>query len=328
MNPTMLTLSPGDVLFREGDVCNGVYIVREGRIDILREKDGMVVPLAAMEAGDVIGTMTIFSREQRTASAKAHSAAKVIHVDLEMIEGSFKNLPVWVQAVLKDSVARLKSSNDQLVEAKINEKKMQMKLGTTFQSASQFAAFLAYSIRVGLIKDEGLELFPLKGFVERCEGIFLKRSHFFESLLDSFVKGSLIKIQDDKKWGRSLLGPQAALLEDFANFVLNSGKNDCAGFVPIKHNNLLAALVRMARKPDAKEYYTKAEVCERLHKESAKPINDALFDELVKLRVLSVTPGADRVSWSDRMVQKRMIFENSCRFLKDIGDGETASKAA
>ncbi|MEN9529564.1 MAG: hypothetical protein RI932_1437 [Pseudomonadota bacterium] len=328
MNPTLRSLKPGEFLFMEGDPCNGVFVVREGVVDIVREKDGVSICIGSMGVGDVIGTVTLFSRDSRTASARAHSAAQVIHVDIETIEGSFKNLPVWVQAVLKDSVARLKSANDQLLEAKLSERKLQLKVGTSFHAASQFAAFLGYAIRMGLIKDEGLELFPLKGIVERCESLFLKRSHFFEAMLDCFVRGSLVKIQDDKKWGRSLFSPQAALMEDFANFALNCSKNEFAGFVPTKHMNLLSALVRLSRKPDAKEFYTKAEVCERLQKESAKAVNDALFDELVKLRVISGTPGVDRFSWNDRSVQKRLIFESTARLLKDLSDEADSSRAA
>ncbi|MBM3381557.1 MAG: cyclic nucleotide-binding domain-containing protein [Betaproteobacteria bacterium] len=328
MNPTLQSLKPGEFLFSEGDPCNGVFIVREGSIDIVREKDGVSVCIGTMGVGDVIGTVTLFSRDTRTASARAHSAAQVVHVDIETIEGSFKNLPVWVQAVLKDSVARLKSANDQLLEAKVNERKLQLKLGTSFHAASQFAAFLGYAIRVGTIKDEGLELFPLRGIVERCEGLFLKRSSYFDGMLDCFVKGSLVKIQDDKKWGHSLFAPQAALMEDFANFALACSKNEFAGFVPTKHVNLLSALVRLSRKPDAKEFYTRAEICERLQKESAKVINDVLFDEFVKLRVISATPGADRFSWNERQVQKRLIFESTARLLKDLSEEGAVNRAA
>jgi hypothetical protein len=147
-------------------------------------------------------------------------------------------------------------------------------------------------------------------------------------MLDCFVKGSLVKIQDDKKWGRSLFSPQASLMEDFSNFALACSKNEFTGFVPTKYVNLLSALVRLSRKPDAKEFYTKAEVCERLQKESAKAISDAIFDEFVKLRVISATPGADRFSWSDRQVQKRLIFESTARLLKDLDEEAAVHRAA
>ena len=102
MNPTLMSLKPGEYLFREGEATNGVYLVREGSIEIIRESDGVVVLLATMGVGDVIGTLTIFSKDSRTASARAHTAVQVVHVDREMIEPSFKNLPVWVPAVITD----------------------------------------------------------------------------------------------------------------------------------------------------------------------------------------------------------------------------------
>ncbi|MEY3904078.1 MAG: hypothetical protein RL189_3384 [Pseudomonadota bacterium] len=328
MNPVVLLLKPGEMLFREGDASNGVYIVRQGELQILREKDGASVVLATMHVGDVIGTTTIFSRDTRTASARALTAAQVVHVSIDTVDGSFKNLPVWVQAVLKDSVARLKSSNDQLVEAKLNERKMQLRIGTKYHVASQFSAFLGYAIRAGLIKDEGIELFPLKGVIERCESILQRRSELLEKLLDAFVKGSLIKVQPDKKWGRSIYSPNAAVMDDFANFVLQSAKTETAGFVPTKYQLLMSSLVRLAKKPDAKDYYSKAEVIENLSKESGKKINEEIFDELVKLRVILASAGADKHTWTAAQIQKRLIFESSVRFVKDIQDEDVDHKAA
>ncbi|MEN9808490.1 MAG: hypothetical protein RLZZ488_57 [Pseudomonadota bacterium] len=328
MNPVVLLLKPGEVLFHEGDASNGVYIVRQGELQILREKDGASVVLATMHAGDVIGTTTIFSRDSRTASARALTAAQVVHVSVDTVEGSFKNLPVWVQAVLKDSVARLKSSNDQLVEAKLNERKMQLKIGTKYHVASQFSAFLGYAIRAGVIKDEGIELFPLKGVIERSESILQRRAELLEKLLDAFVKGSLIKVQPDKKWGRSIYSPNAAVMDDFANFVLQSAKTETAGFVPTKYQLLMSSLVRLAKKPDAKDYYSKSEVIENLSKESGKKIGEEVFDELVKLRVILAAAGADKHTWTAAQIQKRLIFESSARFVKDIQDEDVDHKAA
>ncbi|MFZ9520261.1 MAG: Crp/Fnr family transcriptional regulator [Silvanigrellaceae bacterium] len=328
MNPVVLLLKPGEILFKEGDACNGVYIVKQGDLEVFREKDGTSIVLATMHPGDVIGTATIFSRESRTACARAHTAAQVVHVCLDTVEGSFKNLPIWVQAVLKDSVARLKSSNDQLLEAKLQERKLQQKAGTKYHFASQFSAFLGFAIRSGLVKDEGIELFPLKGVVERCESILQKRSDYLEKILDAFVKGSLVKIQPDKKWGRSIYSPNAALMEDFGNFVLQCAKTEGAGFVPTKHQLLMSSLVRLAKKPDFKEYYTKAEFIEMLSKESGKSITNEILEEFVKLRLVASAAGADKLSWSAVQIQKRLIFESTVRFVKDVRDEESENKAA
>ncbi|NBW83503.1 hypothetical protein EBR21_17285 [bacterium] len=328
MKPVMLMLKPGEILFEEGDACNGVFIVRQGDLEVFREKDGSVVVLATMHPGDVLGTTSIFSRESRTASARAHTAAQVVHVSVDTVEGSFKNLPLWVQAVLKDSVARLKSSNDHLLEAKIIERKLQQKLGTRYHFAAQFSAFLGYAIRAGLVNDEGIELFPLKGVVERCESILQRRSDYLEKLLDAFVKGSLIKIQPDKKWGRSIYSPNASLMEDFGNFVLQCAKTEGAGFVPTKYQLLMLAFVRLAKKADFKDYYSKAELIEMLSKESGKAITSELVDEFVKLRLLASVSGADKFSWSAAQIQKRLIFESTVRFVKDIREEELDNKAA
>jgi len=329
MTHNAIQLRAGEYLFREGDPCNGVYILRQGRVEIIREREGVAVSLAVMTAGDVIGTSTIFSRAARTASARAVLGSEIIHVSLATLDVHFKNLPVWVEAVIKDSVSRLRVANDKLVESKLNERKLQHKLGTQFHVAAQFSFFLAYAVRVGLVRDEGIDLFPLKGFIEHSESILMRRAEVFESFLDCFVTGSLIKIQIDKKWGRSVFSPQPAVLEDFARFLLHSHANGFQGFVHRKHQNLLSALVRLSRRADAKEFYTKAEICERVGNEAALRIGPELIDELVSLKVLQVkNVGSDAFQWNDKQLQRRIIFESTCRALRDAENNSKADNVA
>jgi hypothetical protein len=328
MNPMVLILKPGEVLFREGDECNGVYIVRQGELDVFREKDGSLVVLATMRAGDVIGTSTIFTRETRTASARAQTSAQVVHVGVDTIEGAFKNLPVWVQAVLKDSVARLKASNDQLLEAKINERKLQQKVGTTYHLASQFSALLAFAIRTGTLNNEGIILFPLLGFPERCETILRRRADDFEKMLEAFVKGSLVRVQVDKKWGRSILSPNAAIIEDFGNFVLQTSKSELNGYVPIKYHLLMTSMVKIAQKPDAPQFYSKADILELLAKRSGKPNPNEVLNDLLRLKIISSSNGGEKFSWSPQHVHKRLVFESTVRFIKELLGADSDHRAA
>lgn len=328
MTNQVVTLQAGEFLFEENDPGGGVFIVREGFVEIGKKRDGEFVVLAKMHSGDVIGTMSLFSHEPRTAAARALSAAQLIHIDSKTVDSSFTNLPVWVQAVLKDCIIRLKVSSEELVESRLREKKLVAKVGTTFHLASQFAALLSFAVRAGTVQDEGLSLFPLKGFFERCEGILLKRVENLEEIFLAFMKGSLLKAQEDKKWGRAIFSPNAQLLEDFSVFCLQVAKQDFMNFVPSKFMPVLSALIRISKKEKERSEYSASELFEKVKAECGKVIDSNVISELVRLRVLSQVPAAEKYSWVERQVQRRMIFESTCRFVKDAQVSAIEPKAA
>jgi hypothetical protein len=328
MTKQTVTLKPGEFLFQENDPSDGVFILREGFVEIGKKREDEFVVLSKMHSGDVIGSMSLFTHEPRTAAARALSSAQLIHIDAKTVESSFSNLPIWVQAVLKDCILRLKVSSEELVESRLREKKLIAKVGTSFHLASQFAALLAFAVRTGAVQDEGLYLFPLKGFFERCEGILLKRVEDLEQIFLAFMKGSLLKAEEDKKWGRSIFSPNAQLLEDFSVFCLQVAKQDFANFVPSKFMPLLPAFVRISKKDKERSDYSAIELIEKVKAECAKTIDSKVISELVRLRVLSQVPATDKYSWVERQIQRRMIFESTCRFVKDAQVSAVESKVA
>jgi CRP-like cAMP-binding protein len=70
-----LTLSQGDVLVREGDESDKIYVVIEGEIGVsIRNQSGDEVTVACIGAGKVIGEMTLFGESKRSATCRAASA--------------------------------------------------------------------------------------------------------------------------------------------------------------------------------------------------------------------------------------------------------------
>jgi CRP-like cAMP-binding protein/phosphoribosyl 1,2-cyclic phosphodiesterase len=64
--------SAGEVLFNEGDPAGGVYLIREGAVQVgTRAPDGQEVALAVLEAGDTVGELAPLDAGPRTATARA-----------------------------------------------------------------------------------------------------------------------------------------------------------------------------------------------------------------------------------------------------------------
>lgn len=72
-------LASGDVLFREGDPGDNLYIIRGGRIRIgIRLPDGSEHSIAELGSGDFLGEMSIFDHAPRSATCRALEASSLL----------------------------------------------------------------------------------------------------------------------------------------------------------------------------------------------------------------------------------------------------------
>lgn len=60
----------GSYLFRQGDPCNGLYILKEGQVNLLLDSEAHTNPLVRRIAPSVIGLSECISGERRCSSAK------------------------------------------------------------------------------------------------------------------------------------------------------------------------------------------------------------------------------------------------------------------
>jgi len=312
-------ITEGQFLFHEGDNSDGIYVVKEGLIDIVKMREGTTVALATLKPGDVIGTITMFSREPRTAGARAQEAATLLHIPAEHLEKALKEeVPIWAQAVIKDTIARIKHVDEQLVKAYLKERAMAKAQLGLYQHAAQLANLLALLYRRDVVHEEGDEIFPMKGLVETAEMLFFQRAEYWEKIFDLFLKQGLVKKIDNKKYGPSLAKIKPAFLEDFSNFVVNSEKKGFSDFVPMKFHYLLNGLLRLYKNDPQRDSWQIDELAKALSKDLGRDVNGELLSHLVSYGVLRRLPGAAGVNFAPAVVHKKIVFENVCRSIKDL----------
>jgi len=108
----------GEFITRQGDVGQVMYVVQQGKVEVLMERDGHETLLRVAGEGEFLGEMAIFDHEVRSASLRAKGEVKVltidkknflkrIHVDPSL---AFRIVQTMSQRVreLGDEVARLK----------------------------------------------------------------------------------------------------------------------------------------------------------------------------------------------------------------------------
>ena len=71
----------GEILLRQGDVGDAMFVIQEGDVEVLVERDGRETVVGVAHAGDMLGEMAIFLHERRSATVRAKGRARALTVD-------------------------------------------------------------------------------------------------------------------------------------------------------------------------------------------------------------------------------------------------------
>lgn len=81
------------VIFRQGETADAIYIVKEGRVEVLQNDSPD--PIAILRTGECFGEMAAFNEKRRTASVRAPEKATVLKLPMQ----SFDELQVYFPEV-------------------------------------------------------------------------------------------------------------------------------------------------------------------------------------------------------------------------------------
>jgi NADH:ubiquinone reductase (H+-translocating) len=84
---------PGQVIFREGDHGDSLYVVTGGEVEVVRERAAGETPLRRLGRGECFGEIALVSDRPRTATVRAVSASNVLAVDRDAFQALFATLP-------------------------------------------------------------------------------------------------------------------------------------------------------------------------------------------------------------------------------------------
>lgn len=116
---TELPLIRGDVLFREGDEPDAIYLVINGRISISIENDfdHRESVVALMDDGDLFGEMSLLDGSNRSAMAKALEPSTVFAIPFGPVRDQFDADPSMLWAVTRVLAKRIRHMDEALADS-------------------------------------------------------------------------------------------------------------------------------------------------------------------------------------------------------------------
>jgi CRP-like cAMP-binding protein len=94
-----LEVKSGEILFRQGEPGNALYLINEGSIDIVHETGGEQKVIATLEAGQSFGEIALLNSDKRTATAVATQDSQLLKIGKDQFDALMQISPGLRKAV-------------------------------------------------------------------------------------------------------------------------------------------------------------------------------------------------------------------------------------
>jgi F420-non-reducing hydrogenase small subunit len=109
-----ISIDKGEIIFKEGDQGDTMYIIQSGTVEISQDKDGKKRVLALMEKGDFFGEMALIDKHLRSATATAISKCRLLPFSRTSIMDRIRQDPGVVLHLLATLCHRITQTNHHL----------------------------------------------------------------------------------------------------------------------------------------------------------------------------------------------------------------------
>lgn len=104
----------GDFVFREGDLGPEMYIINEGKVEILNRMGEEEQLLAVLEKGDFFGEMSVLEDMPRAASARALTDVRLLQINGTTFDHMLQSNPEIAVRMMRKLSRRLRETDDLL----------------------------------------------------------------------------------------------------------------------------------------------------------------------------------------------------------------------
>jgi CRP/FNR family cyclic AMP-dependent transcriptional regulator len=111
-----------EVVCRQGERGDCMYVIQAGRAEVLREEDGAEVVVGELTTGDVFGEMAIFEREPRSATVRVKGQARLLTLDKRAFLRRVHEDPSLAFRILQRMSSRIRTLNQELSRLKRSQR--------------------------------------------------------------------------------------------------------------------------------------------------------------------------------------------------------------
>lgn len=110
------TYRPGEIIFREKEFSESLYIIQKGQVRLFTAKGKGFVEIGILRSGEVIGEMAYFDEkyQRRSCTGEAVVTTELIEISFKALTKTVQGLNPWMKTIINTLADRLRSSNEKL----------------------------------------------------------------------------------------------------------------------------------------------------------------------------------------------------------------------
>ncbi|HDN59949.1 MAG TPA: cyclic nucleotide-binding domain-containing protein [Candidatus Marinimicrobia bacterium] len=105
------TFSPGEIICREGDPGESMFVIKSGRVEVYNTVDKRKITLAKLGPGEIFGEMSIIDGRPRSATVRALTEVSCVEITRPIFDRIINEYPKWFQIFLRMLVERLRETD-------------------------------------------------------------------------------------------------------------------------------------------------------------------------------------------------------------------------
>jgi len=106
----------GEILVRQGDAGDAMFVIQQGRAEILVERDGVETRVRIAGEGEIIGEMAVFERETRSATVRALGEMRALTIDKRNFMRQIAEDPSVAFRIVQSMSSRIRELSNQIAE--------------------------------------------------------------------------------------------------------------------------------------------------------------------------------------------------------------------
>jgi len=104
----------GEILIRQGEVGDAMFVIQSGEAEILIEQDGVETRLRVAGEGEILGEMAVFEREVRSATVRAMGEMRALTLDKRNFLRQIAEDPSIAFRIVESMSGRIRELSDRI----------------------------------------------------------------------------------------------------------------------------------------------------------------------------------------------------------------------
>ena len=105
----------GEIIIKQGTVGDCLYVIQQGKVEVVRESDKMEIIIAELGEKEFFGEMALFEKDVRSCTVRAKGDTKVLTLDKKGLYKTIQKDPSLAFRLLEKMSNRLREVDKKII---------------------------------------------------------------------------------------------------------------------------------------------------------------------------------------------------------------------